>query len=39
MNDKVMINDHKINISTKNIRSNDNTYTYFIAKMNLERIL
>lgn len=35
MNDKVMINDHKIKISTKNIRSNDNTYTYFIAKMNL----
>ena len=35
MNDTVMINNHRLEISTKTVRPNGRNYTYYIAKMNL----
>ena len=35
MNDTVMINDHRLKISTKTVKANGRNYTYYIAKMNL----
>lgn len=35
MNDTVMINDHRLKISTKTVKANGRNYIYYIAKMNL----
>ena len=35
MNNTVMINDHRLKISTKTVKANGRNYIYYIAKMNL----